>query len=438
MPQTATRPRIVDTTPITPAFNPNEPPPIDINTLIQQMMTPTPVPQAQPPGIQDRIGSILQAVAGGIGTGVSNDPGAALLNQIQQIKTQKFAKEQADAERRDAIDRMNRQFGMTLLRDQSGEQQDIRKEERAQKYNKLDREANFDLYLKKNAIEFEQDKTITKEKREWQKADAVLQHQWDLEKETKVDARFKATQERLENKDLFDKKISLISAGLPAGMANTIANKMFNGEDLNPKESAAITAAAQKALRVSRGTGSGGGGTGVSGLTEKQKFQYLNTRMKDQFVVISLPDGTESVVEMSNAPKDIMGEIAGFKRIANDGEKMRKLSDEIDAIDAIKGKKISGKGTAVLPVAVQMQAAWDQRIKDAINKGETPAQIFSKVDAYLKENPNVIPAELEAIQGAIQRQNVKQDSKLSAPKETRFNQQVGAKLLEWLGKAVSK
>ena len=437
MPQTATRPRIVETTPITPAFNPNEPPPIDINTLIQQMMTPTPVPQAQAPGIQDRLGSILQAVASGIGTGVSNDPGAALLNQIQQIKTQRFAKEQADAERRDAIDRMNRQFGMTLLRDQVGEQQDIRKEERAQKYNKLDREANFDLYLKKNAIEFQQDREATKEKREWQKADAILQHQWDLEKETKVDARFKQTQERLENKDLFDKKISLITAGIPAGLANTIASKMFNGEDLNPKESAALTAAAQKALRISRGTGSGGGSGGTSGLTEKQKFQYLNTRMKDQFVVVGLPDGTESVVEMSNAPRDIMGEIAGFKRIANDGEKMRKLSDEIDAIDAIRGKKIAGQGTAVLPTQLNLSAKWDGIIRSMKAQGSSDTEIANEIQQLFSKNPTMAQEEGDAINEAIVR-NKGNKTKPEPPKESRVTQQFGVKLLEWLGKAVSK
>lgn len=332
MPQN-TRPRIVQTpdTYMTPPFNPEA---ADPRKMVESILQPAYQPAPPSTGLLENI---LNSLAQGVAIGTSQSPGDALRQTLQQKAQQKFEQEQARQQFNQRLDLMGREFGLRETANQLDERRLVGREQRQQDYREKERQSEFDLYLKKNGIEFQQQQELTRQQQDYRKAAMVLEHQWDLEKQSNADARFDRQQTRLENKDLFDKKISLITAGIPAGLANKIASKMYNGEDLTKEESSVITSAARRQLALASGGGRrSSSGSVSSGLTAKQMFQYMNVRMKDQFVVVKNADGSEAVVEMSNAPKDsLTGEIQGFVRIANAQEKMSKLSEEVGAIESL-------------------------------------------------------------------------------------------------------
>jgi hypothetical protein len=351
-----TRPRIVPDVPnYVPSAATQSQDQVDPMELVRQLLTP-PQQVVQPPSTMDRIGQIIQAIAQGGSVGLSQDPGRALQSQIQGQQQMKFQADQAQKDRDEKLALLNRQFGLQVLGNQLGEQQQIRSENRAEVRGDKTRQENMDDFIKKNKIEFNSNTARDAKQLEGHKALAILQHQWDVEKQNTTEGQFWYQQDRLENKDRFDKTMSLIVGGVPAGLANTIGSKIFTGEDLSPSEASAVSAAATRAMAAQiRAVRAGRSGSGVSsGLTDKQANQYIQARMKDDFIVINVPvtgaDGQpqidpqtnkpvtqQMVVEKSNAPKDpVTGEIQGFQRVANQGEKMIKIADEANAVEALK------------------------------------------------------------------------------------------------------
>lgn len=377
-----TRPRIVpiptdqSSVGIVP-FNQNVSP--ELAAIIARASAPPAQPTAVPK--QGVLETLLSSLATGVGIATSQSPGDALLNNLRTQQQQKIdaANRQTEYERQ--LDLLNRQFGLQVQRDVLSEQSDIRKEERQQAYNDKSKKDDFDRYLQKNNIEFQQQTELNKQQNEARKAAAILDHQWDIEKQNRIDERFDSQQRRLENKEIFDKKISMILGGIPVGKANTIANKMYNKEGLTDEESNTLTAAARRQLRLA--SGRSGGGTGSSnfnGLSEKDALRYLNTRMKDQFVVVKNPDGTESTIEMSNAIKDpITGGIQGLVRIANNEDKMNALSAEMGII----GSLVKNKGTVAAKPQQQLQPQ-DTQVPNLFGTGDFYNETKQKADHYFQ------------------------------------------------------
>lgn len=328
------RQRIVpDVNPYTTPFNPNAGGGLDIQALLQQALAPqAPIPAPR----QGIVQSILEAVGNGGAIAASNNPGAVLEQQMQARQQQKFAIQQQNQQRADRLAELTRQFGLSQVQAQLGEASDIRKEQRTQAYKKEDRKSQFDDYLAKNDIEVSNQNARDDKHLEAQKAAAVLQHTWDQEKEANINDRYQQTQTRLENKDVFDKKMSLIVAGIPANIANGIGEKLYTGDPLSPEENSALTTAAKRqmaaAAKAARGSGGSGGAVGI---TPKQSAQYIASRMKDDFVKVQNPDGSISIMERSNAPKDTFGELQGVVGVPSLGEKMQFLSEEANAIETL-------------------------------------------------------------------------------------------------------
>lgn len=413
MPQSS-RPRIV---PTTPPFNPNASSAtqeqIDPMQLVRELLAPPPT-VAAPMSTLDRVGKILESVAGGAAVGLSADPGRALQQQIQQQQQMRFQEQQAARERDERLDMLNRQFANQIIGGQLDEQRQVRSEDRSEKRYDRQRKDAMDDYIQKQGIDFDYQIQRDAKQAKLAKEDAILKHTWDLEKQDNQEYQFWYQQNRLENKELFDQKIRLITSGIPAGMANQIANKMFYGEDLTDKEAKTITAATQRAMRVaSRGSGGGGGTSG--GLTDKQESAFLAARMKDQFVVINVPvidpatgqqalDGTgkpvfqEQTVEMANAPKDpLSGAIVGLKRIASQGDKLKILADEADGLQALKNPGVRQQlRTGSNPQQRNIQSGEDQakishytqKVSDDLNSGKDAEYVRQQLLLTKQSNPN--------------------------------------------------
>lgn len=388
-----TRPRIVNTDTFTPAFNPNAP---DPRQLIADIMQPAYQPPAPKPGILD---TIINSLAQGVAIGTSQSPGDALRQTLATKAQQQFEAEQARNDYNRRLDLMSRQFGLQETANQLEEQRRVNAEVREDRRYQSRRKDSMDDYIQKNGIDVQADEAKDKRQFEYRKAAAILEHQWDLEKQSKADARFDRQQTRLENKDLFDKKIALITAGIPAGMANKIASKMYNGEDLTKEESSVITAAARRQLRPASGTRrSSGGGSSSSGLTAKQMFQYMNVRMKDQFVVVKDADGNDKVVEMSNAPKNsITGEIEGFVRIATGAEKRAQIGEEINEMESLLSPQEQAKANGQsLPENNPYAKYYDPKIHNGTLK-DTGESFNVPIPADMLASPAIPDAQKAAL-----------------------------------------
>ncbi len=419
MPQSS-RPRII---PESTATQPQQQ--VDPMELVRQLLAPAPSPIVQELGTMDKIGSLLNAVASGVAVGTSADPGRALQGQLQQQQQMKFQADQAQKERDERLQNLNRQFGLQVLGGQIQEQQQIRSEDRAEKRSETSRKNAMDDYIKKNQIEFDFGTKRDNQRAQLEKADAILKHGWDVEKQDNQEYQFWYQQNRLENKELFDKKISLITAGIPAGKANDIANKMFQGEDLTPSEEKVITAAAQKQMKLAaRAAGGGRSGSGA-GLSDKQQASYFAARMKDQFLVIDVPvlDSAtgqpivdpstkqpvkqEQIVEMANAPKDpVTGKIIGMKRVASQGEKMKILADEADGLQALMNPGVRQQlRTGANPVEKNVMGGGNSvkinHYKQQANQYLSQGMSSDEVAAGLQELKQSVPADAQAIDAVI-------------------------------------
>jgi len=393
-----TRPRVVGST----ATQQQEQ--IDPMQLVRELLAPAPSPTVQKLSTMDKIGTVLNSIAQGVSIGTSADPGRALQGQLQQQQQMKFQEQQAQKEREDRIAMLNRQFANQIIGGQLDEQRQVRSEDRAEKRYERQKKDSMDDFIKREGIQFDFQTKRDAKQNEYQKANAILQHTWDKEKQDKMDDRFDRQQTRLENKDLFDAKMKFFVQGIPYGMAKSIAEKETNGQELTEAEQKQISAAAKRQIamanRAARSGGSGGGSGGM--ITDKMKNQYLAARMKDNFVVVAAPDGSEMTIEMTNAPKDEMGQIIGMKRVATDEDKMIKLSSEIGMMDILSGKQQIGQATAKVPEPAQLSAVWDQRVKNDLAKGLTKEQIANKLQQYLQiQGANMSEAEVEAINNAF-------------------------------------
>lgn len=341
--QTGTGTSIVDdilaragSTPLVPSSTGNVP--LDSNALIQQLLAPPAPPN--PPTILDKIGMVLNAVGQGVAVGTSNDPGQALQQQFNQ----RAAIQQAERDRQMQREQLNKQFGFKLLENQLAEELQIKQEQRQEEREIRKTERENKEFTRRFNLELTGKKDLMNIDNNQQYNLAFIKNEWDKEKLTNDQAfQTEMYDRQVKDKRLFnqvDTALGLIRYGIDAGRATAIAKKWMNDEALTKEESSAINYAVTKANKATRSGGSGGSSLVGGVLSEKQKLQYLNTRLKDSFVVIESPDGQgEMTVEMSNAPRDETGEIVGFKRVATLADKQKHLTDETDLLEFLSKKK---------------------------------------------------------------------------------------------------
>ena len=286
-------------------FNPNVGG-ADINSVIQGLLTPQPTPQPQ---AQPLLQQILQNLAGGISVATSRDPGAALGQQLQNQQALRFQREQYAREQSDKMNQIRQQFGLSLLNNQLEDQRQTARDNRLFDQKKEERIAEEQARIQQYNLEFSGREKLENISAENQKNLATLQHQWDVEKQGKVDARYE--QERKQDLVLkkLDVKLGLVKSGLPVGVSTSITDKWFNDEKLTPAEEKALTAAAQRALRQATNVGRSSSSSGTQnsgGLGDKDIGIILRQVINDQYFEVN-QNGKKVIVEVGALPKDFNG-----------------------------------------------------------------------------------------------------------------------------------
>ena len=392
-------------------FNPNVGG-ADINSVIQGLLTPQPTPQPQ---AQPLLQQILQNLAGGISVATSRDPGAALGQQLQNQQALRFQREQYAREQSDKMNQIRQQFGLSLLNDQLSEQRDVRTANRNADIRKEERIAEEQARIQQYNLEFSGREKLENISAENQKNLATLQHQWDVEKQGKVDARYE--QERKQDLVLkkLDVKLGLVKSGLPVGVSTSITDKWFNDEKLTPAEEKALTAAAQRALRQATNVGRSSSSSGTQnsgGLGDKDIGIILRQAINDQYFEVN-QNGKKVIVEVGALPKDFNGNPI----ISRD---VRPLSKEENAqyaatvvIPALRAgmAQANGKPSNVLsnatvknpnaPLPPQAKAnEYDKQFQQFLKQGYPPEAIANQLRAFGEVQA---PEDKVIIDGVIQK-----------------------------------
>lgn len=385
-------------------FNPNTGGSPDLQTIIQGLLTPTPAPMPQKEGL---LQTILASLGQGVAAATQNP---ALNQQIQTQQAQKFANQQYEREQSDRMNQIRQQFGLKLLDSQLGEQQDIAKETRNAAYRKEERIAAEQAAVR----EFNMQMTGKEQLENWnfqhQKALKDIDINYQTSRDKMTDDRF----DRKEAQDLIERKLQiklgLVTSGIPAGTATSIANKWFADEPLSPTEERTLTASAQrslasaaKAARSGGGSGSGGGSLGIS---SKEAFRLIFESAKTPYV--ELTDGT--IVEASAIPRDNIG-------VPNERLVKRRLTPAEGAeyagakilpsvINVMQGKQSTAapsgetkvKGLSVadgqpygptvdVPITPQQKAyAYEEQMNKAIKEGYAPVVVAKKLREFVDAN----------------------------------------------------
>lgn len=392
-------------------FNPNVGG-ADINSVIQGLLTPQPTPQPQ---AQPLLQQILQNLAGGISVATSRDPGAALGQQLQNQQALRFQREQYAREQSDKMNQIRQQFGLSLLNNQLEDQRQTARDNRLFDQKKEERIAEEQARIQQYNLEFSGREKLENISAENQKNLATLQHQWDVEKQGKVDARYE--QERKQDLVLkkLDVKLGLVKSGLPVGVSTSITDKWFNDEKLTPAEEKALTAAAQRALRQATNVGRSSSSSGTQnsgGLGDKDIGIILRQAINDQYFEVN-QNGKKVIVEVGALPKDFNGNPI----ISRD---VRPLSKEENAqyaatvvIPALRAgmAQANGKPSNVLsnatvknpnaPLPPQAKAnEYDKQFQQFLKQGYPPEAIANQLRAFGEVQA---PEDKVIIDGVIQK-----------------------------------
>ena len=392
-------------------FNPNVGG-ADINSVIQGLLTPQPTPQPQ---AQPLLQQILQNLAGGISVATRRDPGAALGQQLQNQQALRFQREQYAREQSDKMNQIRQQFGLSLLNNQLEDQRQTARDNRLFDQKKEERIAEEQARIQQYNLEFSGREKLENISAENQKNLATLQHQWDVEKQGKVDARYE--QERKQDLVLkkLDVKLGLVKSGLPVGVSTSITDKWFNDEKLTPAEEKALTAAAQRALRQATNVGRSSSSSGTQnsgGLGDKDIGIILRQAINDQYFEVN-QNGKKVIVEVGALPKDFNGNPI----ISRD---VRPLSKEENAqyaatvvIPALRAgmAQANGKPSNVLsnatvknpnaPLPPQAKAnEYDKQFQQFLKQGYPPEAIANQLRAFGEVQA---PEDKVIIDGVIQK-----------------------------------
>lgn len=279
--------------PQTPPFMPQGDP---LQGLDRLLGAPTTQAPAQP-GLLD---SIMTAIASGVGTFASNDPGQALLGQLDQIRQSRerdkllYQQEQA---RRSAI---RDQLAVTTIADNLGEQREIRKEQRVLAARKEETKEEREFLVSQANSQYAQQEKLSKISFDNQVKLASIENDYRVEL-MKNNQKFESDQNelRMANKELADRielEATYMLGGMDAGTAASISKKRIRDDELSAKEIAAINKAYAN-LRAAKAPRGGGGG---GGLDNKAMMSILtgtiNDLRKEQMVELS--DGR--IVEASS------------------------------------------------------------------------------------------------------------------------------------------
>lgn len=332
-------------------FNPNVGG-ADINSVIQGLLTPQPTPQPQ---AQPLLQQILQNLAGGISVATSRDPGAALGQQLQNQQALRFQREQYDREQSDKMNQIRQQFGLSLLNNQLEDQRQTARDNRLFDQKKEERIAAEQERIRTFNMEMAGEEKRSQWNFENQKKLADIQLNYQKSRDIISDARYTDEQKQQRITKEVGLKLDLIRSGIPAGKASSIVDKFFDDTPLTKEEENTLTAAAQRALRLASGYGSGGGRgrskdsnlyettttnstsdggdsttttvkLAPSGLTKAQAFRILDDYTNKTYV--ELWNG-QVVPQSSIKDRDVLLDAVKIKRILPQDEAVRYAKEHV-------------------------------------------------------------------------------------------------------------
>lgn len=393
-------------------FNPNTGGSPDLQTIIQGLLTPTPAPMPQKEGL---LQTILASLGQGVAAATQNP---ALNQQIQTQQAQKFANQQNEREQSDRMNQIRQQFGLKLLDSQLGEQQDIAKETRNAAYRKEERIAAEQAAVREFNMQMTGKEQLENISQKNQIDVLNLKRIWDKEDQANANARF----DKKEKQDLIEKKLDvqlgLVRSGLPVGIATSITDKWFKDEKLTPKEEAALTATAQRALRLASGGGgrrSSGGGSGKpgslyetvitdggtegeggstttrmvkAGLTNSQVGQIVKEHMAKDYV--QLRDG--SIVDKKSVrSNDILMDIVQIDHTLTPEEKEKFVAERVlpSAIRASMPRQAQPQQTSPAPKSYDPNE-FQKKAQAFTNASQKAPSVFEKARYYQQQFDNAL------------------------------------------------
>lgn len=133
----------------------NTPPPaspVDISDLlarIESLMAPTPEAPPKEANLSNILQTLLNALPQAISVGISQDPGAALGQQLERLQAMMFQRELEAGRRKERLDEIRRMTGIDLIKGEISERRQISGEQRAQQFKLFERQEDQDFELRK-------------------------------------------------------------------------------------------------------------------------------------------------------------------------------------------------------------------------------------------------------------------------------------------------
>jgi hypothetical protein len=258
--------------------------PIDYQAEVAKIFGGLQQPQAQQP--QGLLQRILGAAAQGIGVATSDNPGAALLGQIQQQQQAAQQRQAMELQRQSAIQQLQVQAQLNNLNQRIAEQMQIKAEQRTEAREIAGEKRRFD-YGKKTA-DYQQNlqKDLESFRFDFQKQIADINNQYAVDLEA-----LRSSNNIAERRAgaFYENAIPLTTSGaLSDAQVTSISTKIQNGDELSDADLKALGAANKKLrdekfrneMRLRAASQSGG-----ESLTSSIYKQALAKSLNDTLVV---------------------------------------------------------------------------------------------------------------------------------------------------------
>lgn len=354
------------------------------------------------------LGNLLQAIGTGVGVGLSDDPGKALLQQLSQQQAQQLELLRMQNENEERRRSERQQIRMERLR-QSGQKDIVQTEIASRKEEKqLDRQQDILL----TDIRFKNDSALQTQHNQAAEKLTQMRQIFEAGEAQKLgDLRKELLQEEIKG-DIKSLEIKSIMSALlnatkykgaaPIGDVMRIVEKLANGVALTKEDTDAIDKSMKVQLmvmggggRISSGGGSGGGAFNAAGRTlDKVGFRQLMDNRNDIVKAMVLQSETPALAEDGTIKIDPLTNRPIMRPISPD-EIGARIGNALRLYDAAVGlnqeqreveRQATGAG-GIIPRNQEFQIL--SGLRGALDRGESPELLLQQVDSQLKGNPSL-------------------------------------------------
>jgi hypothetical protein len=328
-------------------------PPMDLNVPnnVPVPITP-PVPVARAGRSKlDVLANILQAAASGIGVGISENPGQALMQQLAQQRQQQTERERITAEKE--LQAQQQYFQQAMQQSQQKAESERQKagfgqqtSERlgAQQFAGQESKEKFGQQKEIQKADIEARLNLEKLAQEWKTNEGVKDKDFQMEL---LKAQQTGNLEKVQQQAMFGALFHAVGKGhLSMGAVINIMNKLNNNEQLDAGDSAQVTNAI-KSQAKSAGTGIAYKSTLEEKTAAKDTSSYWNERQK--FFGSYLNKATEPVMDpLTGQPvRDFNGKVQyhqDLNQLPQDVQRIQQLYDKFNPPPQSREVQQSGAG----------------------------------------------------------------------------------------------